>query len=101
MSKKGTKVFVPNRGTNDYSAAYEYGDLIFCSEGLINRKDILTMAKTMNDAMSDAEAEDYILITSLSSLCGVACGIFAARFHRLNLLIFDSGEYHERTFTIK
>jgi len=101
MAKIDTRVYVPNKGIHDYSAAYKYGDLIFCTEGFINRKDILTMASTLNKAMEDAREDDYIMMTSLASLCSLACAIFAERFQCLNLLIFEDGEYIDRTIEFK
>jgi len=49
--------------------------------------------------MAEARPDDYILLTSLTSLCSIACSLFAHKFGRLNLLIFEEGEYLERTLT--
>lgn len=90
-------VFVPNRGPHDYTLAWDYGDLVFCTEGELNRKDLATMHRKLDAEMSAAQEDDYILLTSLTSLCCIACGIFASRFGRLNLLIFEGDKYLERT----
>lgn len=89
-------VFVPNKGLHDYTQAWEFGDLVFCSDGELNRRDFLTMQHALEDQLQDAQEDDYILITSLTSLCCIACGIFASRFGRLNLLVFEKGKYLER-----
>lgn len=90
------RVFVPNRGGHDYTDAYRFGDLVFCSEGFINRKDTTTMFNEMADAMYDSQEDDYILLTSLTSLCSIACSLFVAKHKRLNLLLFEEGQYIER-----
>lgn len=90
-------VFVPNKGLHDYNDAWRFGELVFCTEGLINRNDVLSMQSELELAMHDAEPDDYILLTSLASLCSIACSLFAHRFGRLNLLVFEKGEYLERS----
>ncbi len=94
------KVFVPNKGTHDYTDAWNFGDLVFCTDGVVNRKDLQTMHSQLDLAMSDAQEDDYILLTSLTSLCSVACAIFASRFGRINLLIHDDGKYLERSLEL-
>jgi len=90
-------VFVPNRGTHDYSNAWRFGDLVFCTSGPVNRRDLLSMYSDLSRSMAEARPDDYILLTSLTSLCSIACSLFAHKFGRLNLLIFEDGEYLERT----
>ena len=94
-------VFVPNKSPHDYSKAWDFGDLVFCTQGELNNLDVLTMQSELEAAMEDAQPDDYILISSLSSLCGVACAIFAHRFGRLNLLLYKNGRYvvKQLTFT--
>lgn len=91
------RVYVPNKGQHDYTDAWNFGELIFCTEGTINRKDLLTMHAELDNAMLDARNDDYILLTGLTSICVVACAIFASRFGRINLLIHDDGHYLERS----
>lgn len=90
-------VFVPNKGPHDYTDAYHFGELVFCTEGKVNRKDLRTMQSQVALALDDAEPEDYILVSGLASLCIVACALFAHRFGRLNVLLFEEGEYIERS----
>ena len=90
------KVFVPNKSPHDYSEAWDYGDLVFCTQGELNRLDVLTMQADIERAMVDATEDDYILISGLASLCSVACASFAHRFGRLNLLLFENGRYVAR-----
>jgi hypothetical protein len=93
------RVYVPNKGSHDYTAAWDFGDLVFCTDGRVNRRDLNTMYAELSKAFEDADEGDYILLTSLSSLCAIACSIFVNKFGRLNLLIFEGGEYIERFLT--
>ncbi len=94
------KVYVPNKGTHDYTKAWDFGDLVFCTDGVLNRKDLNSMHAQLAEAMDDMMEDDYILITSLSSLCSIACAIFAHRFGRLNLLLHSGDSYLERTILL-
>ncbi len=96
--RKVKLVFVPNRkDAHDYTDAYQFGSLVFCTDGALNRKDLRTMQTLLEEKMVDAEAQDYILLTSLTSLCSIACSIMAARFGRVNVLVFERDKYTPRT----
>ena len=94
------KVFVPNKNQHDYTEAWDFGELVFCTSGDLSRTDVLTMQADIESAMADAEPSDFILISSLAVLCGIACGVFAARFGELHLLIFENGHYVERHLSL-
>ena len=95
-----TKVYIPNRGPHDYTEAAQFGHLIYCTEGSLDKFDTSQMFREITDAMWDAGPKDYILLTSLTSLCSVACAIFAHRFGKLNLLIHRGQGYVERTLIL-
>ena len=99
-TSRNTIVFVPNKGPLDYTAAYDWGDLVFCTEGELNRKDVTTMHSAVASAMDDSGPDDYIIIGSLATVCAVACAEFAVRHGRLNLLLFENGKYIERKLTL-
>ena len=100
------KVYVTNRGGHDYSAAKKYGELVYCTEGSIPRYNTSNMYREIFKAMEGSHRDDKILLTSLTTLNSVACGYFAHKHGRLNLLLFRAktmeralagGEYLERT----
>lgn len=90
------KVYVVNRGGHDYSSAERFGTLVYCTEGQLSKFDTAQMYREVVAAMQDSEDEDFILLTSLTSLCSVASAIFAAKHKRVNFLIFQDGNYLER-----
>jgi hypothetical protein len=92
-----TKVYVPNRGPHNYSDAERFGEIVFCTDGSLDKMDTAQMYRELVDAMYDSETEDFILLGSLTSLCCVACSIFTAKHWRLNLLIHSQGGYVDRS----
>ena len=91
------KVYVLNRGGHDYAEAERFGELVYCTDGLIDKLDTSLMFRELSVAMKDSQPDDYILLTSLSSLCSVACAMFAAKHGKLNLLLFRGDGYVSRT----
>jgi hypothetical protein len=87
------RVYVVNKSSHDFSAAYEHGSsLIFITEGRLNHFKMNTLYRKIVECFDSTEiaADDYILQTSLVSMNMLTAAIFAARFGRLNLLIFNA-----------
>lgn len=91
-----TNVYVVNKSSHDFSAAKEYGDLVYLSEGSMNRYSTNNMAREFSDKMSSSKPHDYIVLCSLNVMNAIACAIFAHKHGTLNLLLFKGGEYIER-----
>lgn len=91
------KVYVLNRGAHDYSEAEAFGELCFCTDGPLDKWDTNQMYRELSNSMEDSQQDDYILLTSLTSLCSIACSIFTHKHGRLNLLIHKDGTYIQRT----
>jgi len=91
------RVYVLNKGSHNYSDARRFGDIHVVSDGLIPVSNVGLMYRMVQEAFKGASPDDYIVLSSLTSLCSVACASFAARFKRLNLLIWDGkSRYVER-----
>lgn len=95
------KVYVPNRSAHDFTPAETFGELVFLSEGLIDRFAINTTVRRFVEGTKDATAEDYILISSLNILNNVLTSIFAFRFGKVNFLLFKNGKYIERCIDLR
>lgn len=91
------KVYVPNKGPHDYRDAEAFGELVFCTVGSLDKFDTAQMYRELADALHDSIPEDYILLTSLTSLCSIACALFGHKHGRLNLLIHNKDGYVVRT----
>lgn len=90
------KVFITNKSAHDFSKATRFGELRFLTSGVLSPFAVTQMHRKIEEGLADAGPEDYILITSLQVLCSVTCATFAARFGRLNLLLYKDGDYIER-----
>ena len=101
------KVFVINRGCHDLSDAERFGELVFLSEGSINRYAVSNMYREFVQHLKESTKEDFLLITGLSVMSSLACAIFARMHGRINLLLYKAsrmseveGYYVERTVMI-
>lgn len=95
------KVFVVNNGGHDFTKAEAFGDIVFCTEGSMNRYDTAQMYRELSGVLEDAHADDYLLLTSLTTLCSIATAIMANQFGCVNLLLFKDGEYVERNIILE
>ena len=101
------KVFIINRGGHDHSDAKRFGELVYLSEGVVNRYAITEMYREFVQVLKGSNEEDYILLTGLSVMSSLACAIFSRMHGRLNLLLYratrtpgEQGSYIERTILI-
>lgn len=96
------KVYIPNKSFHNFTDAKRFGDLVFCTEGTINREDVQNITHLVVTAMEDAEASDYIMISSLSVINSIMCAYFGGRFGRINFLMFndDTQSYVSRKIVL-
>jgi len=94
------KVYVVNKSAHNFSAAEHFGEVIFLSEGPMNRYSTNNMHRVFTDIMVDSSKEDYIVPCSLNVMNIIAGAIFAAKHGKLNLLLFKDGIYLERNLVI-
>lgn len=94
--KPQSKVFIVNKSAHDFTAADKFGDIIFLSEGPVNRYATNSMIRQFTDIMKNSSEHDYIVPCSLNVMNSIACAIFAHKHGRLNLLLFNNGTYIER-----
>ena len=96
-----SKVFIVNRSPHDFSPAEKWGELIFMSEGSMNRYAVNNMARVFAEKMRGSGPDDYLIPCSLNSMNVIAAGIFAAKHKRLNLLLYKNGDYLERNMVFE
>jgi len=95
------KVFVINKGGHDFTGAISYGDIIYLSEGSLNRYAVTNMYRKFAPLIAESKSDDYILITGLTTMACIACAMFAHLHGKLNLLLFKSGKYVERKIVLE
>lgn len=91
-----SRVFVVNKSNHDFSAAKNYGELIFLSEGPMNRYSTNNMLRVFTEKMKDSSKDDHIVPCSLNVMNSIACALFAFKHGTLNLLLYKEGIYIER-----
>lgn len=89
-------VFIPNRGAHDFTAARRWGSLIYMTEGSIDRYATSQMYRIFEGYLRNSTPDDYLLLTGLGVMNAVACGMYAHKHGRLNLLLHRDGGYVER-----
>ena len=98
---KRNKVYIVNKSAHDFSPATRFGDIIFLSEGYMNRYSINNMVRKFSEVMKDSKPDDYIVPCSLNVMNSIASAIFASKHHKLNLLLFKQGDYLERNVVLE
>lgn len=100
MSDRPRKVFIPNKSGHNFSDAERFGELVFVTEGYVDRFNTNYMYRAFTKALEHSQADDYLLISSMNVLNSVAAACFAYKHGTLNLLLFRRGEYVEREVDI-
>lgn len=89
-------VYVINKSSHDFSNATAFGNLIFMTEGSMNRFDTNNMIRQFKECLKGSKRTDYLLLCSLNVMNAVACAVFAKKHGTLNLLLYRNGKYVER-----
>ena len=80
-------VYVINRSSHDFSDAERFGDLIFLSDGRIDKFATNNIYRMFQPILAASASEDYLLVTGLTIMVCIAAGMLASKHGRLNLLI--------------
>ena len=80
------KVYVLS-DNHDCSAASMYGDIVTVNGGRISRFSTSLMRRILRSGLKDSTKDDFIVVSSLTVLCVIACAVFVMKHKRLNLLI--------------
>lgn len=89
------KVYVVNKSSHDFSPAADYGELVFLSEGPMNRYEANNMARQFLPYLLCSSKEDYLLPCGLSIMNMIAASIFVHLHGRLNILLYKNKVYKE------
>src|SRR4030042_6842217 len=94
-------VYVVNKSAHDFSAAKEFGELKYLSQGSRDRYAVNSIHRDFQDILAKSNPEDYLLLCGLTVMNCIACSIFSALHGKLNLLIFRKGSYLERNLVLE
>lgn len=91
-------IYIPNKGAgHDYSEAAQYGRLVYVTVGKINPFNTGSIMRHWLAALETSAPDDWIVMTSLNTICAIGAFLFGAAYGRLNLMIYTrEGEYERR-----
>lgn len=95
------RIFIPNKGCHDYSAAESYGDLTYISRGLLEKTELGLFSRLVDKALETSKPSDYVLPSSFSVASCLLASAFARKHGKVNYLIYLRGRYVERTISYK
>ena len=95
------KVFIPNKSAHDFSQAEKWGELVFLSDGYLNKYAVNEVYRIFAPILEESSPNDYILLTSLTVVCCIAVAIMSAIHGIVNLLIYKDGKYVVRTINLR
>jgi len=95
-------VYIPNKSAHDFSPAEKYGELLYITVGSIDRFKVNTLYRIFAEAMEDASADDFIMVSSLPIMVAIPSMIMARRFGIVHFLMFNpnNNTYMERTVDV-
>lgn len=93
---ENSHVYIVNKSSHDFSAAEKFGEIVFLSEGPMNRYSTNNMHRVFSEVLANSSKADYIVPCALNVMNSIACAIFAHLHGGLNLLLYKNGDYIER-----
>lgn len=94
------RVFILNEGSHDYSDAAAFGELVYCTSGMLPKHDINRLFLELDQVLGNSDAHDLIMMSSLASLCSVASAIMAAQHGEVHFLVYHDGKYYEKDLVL-
>lgn len=91
-------VYIPNHAGHDYTAANKFGDVKVITTGRLEKYKLHEFYTLCEEELKEANEDDYILLSGLSSVCVIACSILSHRFGRLNILVYKGDRYVKYNF---
>jgi len=92
-----SKVFVINKGPHDYSPAEKYGELVYLTEGPVDKFDLYENKRRIQAILLFFNSDDYILLTGLASLHFITGFVLGCTgYERVKVLVYQDGQYIEK-----
>lgn len=104
MAPQRRHIYVTNKSCHDFSDACKFGDLVFISEGPIQRTKTSVMYRYTWKALAKSRPNDFLLVTGMTIMNIIAASVMAHLHGRINLLLFDPNhkdKYLERTILLE
>ena len=93
-------VWVPNKGALDYSSADRFGNIVYLTEGFIDRFQTGVLYRTLAEQLDKAKKDDYWMITSFTVINAIGTAILARKFGVINFLLWKDNAYIQRQIMV-
>ncbi len=90
------RVYVLNDGGHDYADAERFGEITFCTQGVLSKNDIHKLFRLLDETLSESGPTDLLLLTGPASLCAVASALMVGYHGEVHYLVFHDGQYYEK-----
>lgn len=90
-------VYIMNDAGHDYSAAEEYGEIVFLTNSVVRKFDVQRLYHDISDKLRESEPEDYLVVGSLPILNALAASVQVRHHGKVNFLLFRGGSYVPKT----
>jgi hypothetical protein len=90
------RVYVVSKASYDFSLINKWGPHTFVVNKRYNPTNIKAMMTDVEEGLKDSKPDDYVLLNGLPVLQSLVCITFVRMHGKLNVLIFNNGEYMER-----
>lgn len=95
------KVYIVNKGAYDYSAAAEFGELVFLTQGVVNTLRPSDVIVDLYEKLRDSSPDDLIVPVGTSTLNMLVGCLFASIHTKVNLLLYNQDkEYQVRSLDL-
>jgi hypothetical protein len=95
------KVFIANKSYHNYSDAARFGDIVFVTEGDVNKFQIGKIYRDFEEALKESTERDFFVPTGLPILVGIGSAILAYKHGLVRYLLFKRGNYQEITVDLR
>ena len=82
------KVYIVSNSGHDYDPAKEHGELIFMSEGMVNKFHLTEMVRHFVTYLKHSEPTDFVLPSGPLIMNIISCCLFVMKHHKINLLLY-------------
>ena len=89
------RVFIVNKSSHDFSPARHFGELVFLSEGPMDRYKANNMVRQFLPELRKSSPSDLLLPCGLGVMNMIAASIFVHLHGRLNILLYKNKSYKE------
>ena len=100
MTDETRTVFIANKSAHDFDGASAYGKLVYVTQGFQQMFSVNHHTRTWAKVLKDSKPDDFLVLTSMNSLCAVGAALFAMMHGRLNILLYRKGKYIPRQLNL-